>query len=306
MYSEVVFKVLLFSRCNGFRRKGWWGQKLDVFLYCIGYVVDVEGGSVVDFADKGEGVLLYSRKGASFVANAFKVCLRGFFGDCFIGRKGFWGLVLIRDINFRDCFIDGEVLREGDVWDFRDCFRNGQPYTPSFNAKYNNWLKIRGIERPDIMFVGAYTRYKNVEYLVRFLEKYPEINGLIISDRCPIKATMGNMFIFNKKVVAELDSIHQQEGIIGFVAMSNISVPTSTYVYANYNIPILAGNYDPVASIVRKYGIGEVFDSQADICEAFLRIKCDYKSYQIGMKLFNSENCWDRSQKIHREVINEI
>ena len=187
--------------------------------------------------------------------------------------------------------------------DFRAFFQDKHQANDVFNREYQDWLKHRYITAPDIVFVGRYSRYKKVEYLVKFLEKHTQINGLIISGGCPIKTSAANICIFDQKVVAELDRIHQQKGIIGFVATSNFSVPTAVYVYANYNIPIMAANDGPASSLIRKYKMGEVFDSQGDIHNAFVRIKSNYESYQAGAELFNSQNNWAVSQKTHKLIL---
>ena len=190
--------------------------------------------------------------------------------------------------------------------DFKPFFRNKHQPNEAFCCQYQTWLKHRTISGPDIMFIGGYSRYNNIEYLVKFLEKHAEINGLIISDGCPTRTLSQNICIFDQKVVAELDWIHQQKGIIGFIAISNFSVSTSVYVYANYNIPIMAANYGPTSSIIKKFRIGEVFESQDDIYNTFIRIKNNYESYQAGIELFKHENNWEVSRKIHQSVLEKL
>ena len=97
------------------------------------------------------------------------------------------------------------------------------------------------------------------------MEGHSQINGLIVSDACPIESSAENVFIFNRKVFAELEPILKSTGVIGCILISNLSISTSAYVYASYKIPVIAQNKGSAASLIKKYKTGEVFGPQDDI-----------------------------------------
>ncbi len=190
--------------------------------------------------------------------------------------------------------------------DFRGFFEDKHQPNDVFNRGYQDWLKRRGIAAPDIMFVGRYTPYNDVGLLVRFLEGHSQINGLIVSDGCPIESSAENIFIFNRKVFAELEPILRSTGVVGCILICNLSISTSAYVYAGYKIPVMVRNKGPVASLIKKYKTGEVFDSQDDMHSALMQIKNNYQSYHSGMELFNHENNWQHSRKVHQAVLDQL
>tara|TARA_B110000858_G_C17721301_1_gene435373 strand:- start:230 stop:472 length:243 start_codon:yes stop_codon:yes gene_type:complete len=55
-------------------------------------------------------------------------------------------------------------------------------------------------------------------------------------------------------------------------------------------------------ALVKDFGIGEIFKTQNDVNLSIMKIKKNYKSYQIKCKEFISINSWDNSIDIHKSV----
>lgn len=65
----------------------------------------------------------------------------------------------------------------------------------------------------------------------------------------------------------------------------------------------MARNIGPVASLIRKYATGEVFESQDEMYSALMQIKDNYQSYRSGIGSFNRENNWQHSRKVHEAAL---
>ena len=96
--------------------------------------------------------------------------------------------------------------------------------------------------------------------------------------------------------------LNNHNEIIGVIAHDNLSVPTSIYMFASFRIPVIVLDINPLNSLVKEFGIGEVVKSQNDVNLSIMKIKKNYKSYQIKCKEFISINSWDNSIDIHKSV----
>ena len=188
--------------------------------------------------------------------------------------------------------------------EYMSFFRQEHKPCPTFSQEYSNWLSSRSIKAPGLIFVGEYSAQKRIDFLIRFLQNRREITALIVSPGCSFRSPTENIFLFRRaKVILELDPIMKMNGLVGYVAHTNISVPTAINMYASYGIPILGFNIDPICSLVKTYGMGEVFTSEKDMFDAFCQISNNYTIYQEGLKRFSLKNAWEVSRKVHKSIL---
>jgi glycosyltransferase involved in cell wall biosynthesis len=193
---------------------------------------------------------------------------------------------------------------------FQEFFRDHSTRNPDFEKRYREWVKQRGIDGPDVVFVGVYTRHKNIEWLVDHLRAgdapdglviapgYPEPDGIQHSEQQPENLLLAA----DQKVIAEVDDVLQLGMPIGYVAHDNLSVPTSIYVYASYGIPMIAYDVDPLAPIVREHQLGAVFSRPADIGVVLERVRAEYETYRAHTAKFLETCTWERSRAVHASV----
>ena len=117
----------------------------------------------------------------------------------------------------------------------------------------------------------------------------------------PRKAS--NIFIYRNFVFSEVKGIlNTKNNIIGFIGHDNVSVPTSIYMYASYNIPIIAFNIEPVNSILASYQLGISINNSEELEKAYYMILNNYDIYVENAVLFLNENCWVKSALVHRNI----
>ncbi|MDC3130451.1 hypothetical protein OA870_04400 [Bacteroidota bacterium] len=116
-----------------------------------------------------------------------------------------------------------------------------------------------------------------------------------------------NQLRFFEPVFYEIDNIlMNNKELIGFVGHFNISISTSLYMFASYNIPIICFDIEPNNNIVSKNKIGEVIQVDCSVGEIISKInliKGNYKLYQQNCANFILENSWDKSSKIHENIL---
>jgi len=193
---------------------------------------------------------------------------------------------------------------------FQEFFRDHPTRNPDFEERYREWVERREIDGPDVVFVGVYTRHKNIEWLVDHLRAGDAPDGLVIAPGYPEPDDVqhsgqqpDNLFLeADQKVIAEVDDILQSGVPIGYVAHDNLSVPTSMYVYASYGIPMIAYDVDPLAPIVREHQLGAVFSRPADIGAALGQVRAEYEMYRTHTAKFLETCTWERSRAVHASV----
>lgn len=193
---------------------------------------------------------------------------------------------------------------------FRQFFQDHSTKNPDFQSRYREWEQRRDIDGPDVIFLGVYTRHKNIEWLVDYLCEDGELDGLVISPGYPNADGVNgsvqqpdSLFLeADQKVVAEVDDVFQSGVPIGYVAHDNLSVPTSVYVYASYGIPMVAYDVDPLAPLVREHELGAVFSDPAGIGDALAKVRANYERYRTHTTEFMETFTWDRARLVHAAV----
>ena len=172
-----------------------------------------------------------------------------------------------------------------------------------FQNNYTEWLNIKKISSPDLITIST-AKNNKLSFFIENIDR--SLNFTIIAPFVYFDKTgiSDNIFIFNKSFVkSEIKSIlNNHNEIIGVIAHDNLSVPTSIYMFASFRIPVIVLDINPLNSLVKEFGIGEVVKSQNDVNLSIMKIKKNYKSYQIKCKEFISINSWDNSIDIHKSV----
>jgi hypothetical protein len=175
-----------------------------------------------------------------------------------------------------------------------------------FRQSYRKWLRERKITSPDIVFIGRYTKYNRVDVLIDFIENQSEYYSAVVSDGIPYEVKSPNLFIFNQVINKEMEFFHTYANLIGFVAVTNHSISTSTYVYASFGIPIISFKNSPTGSIIQKYQLGETIENISDIGDAIFTIKNNYEFYSRNSKKFIKANNWTKANKKHFNILKAI
>jgi hypothetical protein len=112
-----------------------------------------------------------------------------------------------------------------------------------------------------------------------------------------------NIFFYREFVNKEVyDILNLSKNIIGYVGHDNISVPTSIYMYATYNIPIIAYDVKPVNSIITKYELGITIKHSNELENAYKTLIDNYEFYVKNLSFFLQENSWEKSALVHKEI----
>lgn len=176
------------------------------------------------------------------------------------------------------------------------------PVAPEFLTQYREWINRLGVQRADIVFIGEYKARKNIPMLIDFAKENPDVNVLIIAVRTPkIENHPENLFVHSESLIfGELDAVLGHEGLIGFVAHDNLSVPTGIHLYADYGIPVLGVDMDPVACFIAQYGCGETFSDRDSLRLSYKRLKSNWNKYSQGIKILAMDNTWEKSADRHK------
>lgn len=172
---------------------------------------------------------------------------------------------------------------------------------PEFLQTYRSWLEKMGRHSADIVFIGEYKARKNVDMLVEFARENRDAAVLIIAHRTPpIADCPTNLLLHNRsKIFGELDEVLRGEYVTGFVAHDNLSVPTSIHLYADYDVPILGLDVEPVSCFIKDYACGVTFSSLDSLERAFFSLKTGREAYTRGMKKLAADNTWEKSAQAH-------
>ena len=123
----------------------------------------------------------------------------------------------------------------------------------------------------------------------------------------PKKGLPKNMFYFIGRMTPyiNVDILINSNELVGFVGHSNISVPTSIYMYASFGIPIIGIRAKPISSIICENKLGIVVDSSKEVVLALKSIRDNYSSYQENCRKFIRENSWEKASLSHKAIFNQ-
>lgn len=191
------------------------------------------------------------------------------------------------------CFGDYSAFLRGKV--------NERNYV--FQQAYQKWCANRGIKGPDIVFIGDYKKAKGVDALLRFSKMYSSINILIVAKGISEERSVPNVLTFGQsRVFFELHEILSSSRVVGFVAHSNLSVPTAIHLYSSYGVPVIAANVDPLIDIVADSQIGVTFKNVECLVESYNEVFNEYEFYREKSQAFNKEYTWEKSAKVHNSI----
>jgi len=177
-----------------------------------------------------------------------------------------------------------------------------------FKRRYQSWLGRRSITGPDIVFVGDYSEWKQVELLIEFLRCNSHVHGLIVSRWLPENCQCGDNVLVHRRdrVFAELLPILETSRAIGYMGHRNISVPAAVHLFPSFGIPVVAYDVAPVNTMVTKAGMGELFETTGELAEAYERVREDYEKYSMAAGAFSRRNSWEKAAEVHRNVLREL
>ena len=207
----------------------------------------------------------------------------------------------IRNHNYNLFYNKGVIANFGS---FKHFLIQKNKKSLDFEKLINRWGHAFQI---DIISVSS----ARLSYIEGFFNKIQSTNfkSLIIN---PKKNTQdylmtNNQLRFFKPVYHEInDILLKNNELIGFVGHFNISVSTSLYMFASYEIPIICYDIEPNNNIVSINKIGEVIQINSSISEIIAKInliKKNYKLYQKNCTNFIRKNSWDKSSEIHKNII---
>jgi len=172
---------------------------------------------------------------------------------------------------------------------------------PEFLVKYRSWLNDRGRRSADIVFIGEYKARKNIELLVEFARNEPSVNVLIVAQKmAPVSRCPKNLMLHNQtQIFGELDEVLRGEGLVGFVGHDNYSVPTGIHLYADYGVPLIGVNLEPVTCFIKDYNCGAVFSDLESLQLAYREVRKNRELYARGIERLAVDNTWEQSAAIH-------
>lgn len=175
---------------------------------------------------------------------------------------------------------------------------------PEFLQSFRTWLKKMNRTSVDLVFIGEYKGRKNIEMLVEFARRNVDVAVLVVAhkasspENCPSNLMLHN----DSKIFGELDEVLRGEDVVGFVAHDNLSVPTTIHLYADYGVPILGLDIEPISSFINDYDCGVTFNDLESLEPAFRSIRCGRDRFRSGMQRLSSENTWGKSVEAHLQA----
>lgn len=191
-------------------------------------------------------------------------------------------------------------IRVACYGDFKDYVEEQSSNNYDFRRKYQQWKDLHNINKPDIVFIST---LPNVKKLTEMACSISEYSFLFIAPKSRYSIESENIFLYNGFVWAEVKDILKEEKIIGLIALDNISVPTSLYLFASYGIPIIALDQLPMKKIINQYKIGKTFTYELhNFIKMINIIKTDYKYYSNNVKSFLKYNTWQKASKVYSNI----
>lgn len=194
-----------------------------------------------------------------------------------------------------------EKIIVGNFGEFKSFFASkatGKP-NESFINEYKIWKEKHQITDPDIIFISTLPK---IDPLISLAKINSKIKILIIAPKIESFDVPENVFLYTNKVFTEIHSLLENSNSIGYLGHDNISVPTSIYMYASYNIPILGFDCKPVSTLISENKLGHTFTSNSDILQSYNLIRANYENYKENCSKFINTYTWSRSSKIHSKI----
>jgi len=182
---------------------------------------------------------------------------------------------------------------------FREYFESNKIENKDFQLVYRSWVSKSNSQTPDIIFIST---NQDPSIILRYARDILEYRHLIISPGLKNSYATDNCFVYNKKVYSEVVDLFKIGNPIGVVIMTNISVPTSIYMFASFGIPIIGFDYEPINHLINENKIGELFSDIIGYRRAIQKIKNNYTEYQRNVTSFIEKSTWLDSSKIHQQV----
>jgi hypothetical protein len=187
----------------------------------------------------------------------------------------------------------------GDYCEFVDS-RSGQ--NPDFGKLYARWTEQQNLMEIPIVSVSA-AKKNNYQALFDLsnLKSFPVLIVAPGQHHFP-RIDKKSFLLYQDGFVEEEIKAILSRKVIGYLGHSNLSVPTSLYMYASYGIPILAIESEPLISIVAEYHNGELFHDSTSLLEGYTKILKNYDLYSGKARKFLESNSWEMAAKKHEAV----
>lgn len=202
-----------------------------------------------------------------------------------------------------------EVVRDksfvASFGDMREYVESQTKSNTDFKEKYDAWMHQN--KYPALLSISA-AKKSNLKLAIEGL-KTSKMTGIFIAPNVsrPAQISDENILFYNgdfvRKEVIDLLNI---ENIIGYVGHGNISVPTSLYMFASFGVPVIGLNIEPVNSIIEKYNIGRIVSTPEELNSAISLIRERYTDYSENCRKMIEDNSWEKSAKIHNELLGNL
>ena len=200
---------------------------------------------------------------------------------------------------------------EEKIWvacfgEFRTFLDEHPDRCPEFQVAYANWLKVRDISGPDIVFIGEYSPTKRIEDLIELCRRDPQLHALIIGPKMPELDAPANVFVFNRNVFFEAGKVLRSHTMIGYIAHDNHSMPTAVNLYASFGLPCVVYDVPPLSTIADQWGAAEKFRTIPEIGKALKKVRRNYSKYAEAAVIFSEYHTWERSQSVHLDLLRTL
>jgi hypothetical protein len=136
-----------------------------------------------------------------------------------------------------------------------------------------------------------------------------KVRGVFISPKvpAPVEYDAGKVLFYNEGFVrAEIGQLLGRRGVIGYVGHTNVSVPTSLYMFASFGVPVVGVDAKPIKSIIEDYEIGLVVSNPEQFAAACERIELEYERFSNNCERLLEQHSWEKSAEIHRKALQQL
>lgn len=279
------------------------------FYYFLWYMQYL--GALLKYFSKKERVVVISFHSISFFLMTIQKLLRSiayvyWIGDYFPGvsftlrmyeklKKSYHNTISY------SCYLSDKINKKMNGKVLQTAYRK----TVVWGVKPKNLKRGMIKNHLQILFVGLIKPSQGIENILLFLKEHKEykikilgiceqkfyehLKNLISEYKIKDQVYFPNAFLSDEELERESRDCH-----VG-VALYDVSPLNATYYadpgkvksYAELELPIIMSNISDTAKFIKKFHCGEVVEQLSDLHSALLKVKKNYKAYQLGLKKFN-------------------
>jgi len=123
----------------------------------------------------------------------------------------------------------------------------------------------------------------------------------------PAGAGKDDILFYNRAFVRqEVKGLLLRKNAIGYVGHSNISVPTSLFMFASFGVPVIGFDIKPVSSLIQDSQIGVVVSTPEEFAGACSEIVANYETYAANCSKLLSKYSWRQAAEVHQKALQEL